>query len=118
ERCEPHERVVGESTTILQVALDDALALWVSRQPLAALAEQLVHLVLPNPVVLVSVEHGDQDIQVGQQVANTHIPGERHPSEWPGSLGPRAPIHLDRVAKGLEESAYPIGSAVVCVSWV
>ena len=53
---------------MLEVAVDDLLLLRVRRQPRLAVAKQLLHFVLADPVVLVVVQHRDQHVQVREQI--------------------------------------------------
>ena len=58
-----------EAALVLQVAAGDQLALGVRREPALAVAQQLLDLVVADPVVLVVVEHRDEHVEVGEQVA-------------------------------------------------
>ena len=58
-----------EAALVLQVAAGDQLALGVRGQPALAVAQQLLDLVVADPVVLVVVEHRDQHVEVRQQLA-------------------------------------------------
>ena len=62
------ERVPREAALVLQVAAGDQLALRVARQPALAVPQQLLDLVVADPVVLVVVEHGDQHVEVREQL--------------------------------------------------
>jgi hypothetical protein len=42
--------------------------MFTDRQPITAAAEQLLDLVVAHPVVFLIVEHGDQDVQVTQEI--------------------------------------------------
>ena len=57
-------RLAGQRGVVAQVAIGDQLAIGVGAQPLAATTKQLLHLVVPDPVVLVVVEDGEQDVEV------------------------------------------------------
>ena len=101
---------MDEVRLVLEVAADDLLALGVLAEPALAVAQQFLHLVLADPVVLVVVEHRHEDVEVGQQV------GERTSRAVSGELAAVAPVgelrverdrrDLDAVAQRLEEPAH------------
>ena len=93
-----------------QVALGDQLAFGVGREPLAAAAEQLLDLVGAHPVVLVVVEHRQQNVEVLEEVLHPEVPLESDvevPAVPPGGkLGvERDRPRLDLVAERLEQCA-------------
>ena len=53
---------------MLQVAVGDELALGMRGEPALAVPEQLLDLVVADLVVLLVVEHGDQHVEVREQV--------------------------------------------------
>jgi hypothetical protein len=59
-------RLAGEVLPPLQVPFDDLFFLRVAREPSRPVAEQLLHLVIPDPVVLVPVKGGDEHVEVRQ----------------------------------------------------
>ena len=61
-------RLPGQLGVVAQVAIGDELPVGVRAEPRAAAAEQLVHLVVADPIVLVVVEDGKKDKEVLQQV--------------------------------------------------
>jgi len=72
---------------MLEIATDDLFLLGMAREPVAAVPEELFHLVVANPVMLVVVEHRDEDVQVREQVSK----GGGH-RQLDGEVGPLAPL--------------------------
>src|SRR5665213_2862747 len=62
------QRFSCQSAPIVQVAAGDDLDLRMEPQPLAAPIEQFLHLIVPDPVVLLAVESRDQHRQVCKDV--------------------------------------------------
>ena len=58
------ERVERQIATVLQVTPRDRLALGVGRQPGAGLGDEFVNLVVSDPIVLVGVERGNENVEV------------------------------------------------------
>ena len=73
---QPRERVPGELPLVRQVAAGDQLLLRVAGQPVAARADQLVHLVGGHPVVLAVVEDRQQHVEVVERVGQPHRAGQ------------------------------------------
>ena len=63
------ERGPCQPPLVLEVAVDDQLALRMRWQPIGAMAQELLDLVLGDPVVLFPVHYWDQDIEVTEQIA-------------------------------------------------
>src|ERR1700682_4772815 len=61
----------SQTTTVFQVAKGNLLALRVRFQPTFATPQELLDLVLPNPVMFVVIQHRNKHIEMGQQVAQT-----------------------------------------------
>ena len=59
----------GQAAADASGSARDQLALGMRGQPALAVAQQLLHLVVADPVVLVVVQHRDQHIEVREQVA-------------------------------------------------
>jgi hypothetical protein len=51
-----------------QITVHDCFAFRVRLEPALAMAEQLLNLVLPDPVAFVRIEHRDQNVEMGKQV--------------------------------------------------
>ena len=79
------QRLTPKVTLVLQVAPGDQVPLWMVVQPPLTIAQQLVHFVVANPVVLVVVQHGQQHVEVRQQIPEPHFRGEFHAEIWAGS---------------------------------
>lgn len=62
------EGVGGEPAIVAKVATCDQLTVRMSGQPVAASAEKLVDFFGTDPVVLVVIEHGQEDKQVLEEV--------------------------------------------------
>jgi hypothetical protein len=73
---QPGEGLAHEATAMLQVPIGDRLALRVIAQPAFAVPQELLDLGLANPVVLVVVEDGNEDVEMGQQVAQAAPRGQ------------------------------------------
>ena len=56
--------LAGEMPVVAEIAIGDQLSLRMGCEPLATAAEQLLDLVRSNPVVLVVVEHRQEDKEV------------------------------------------------------
>ena len=100
------ERGVNQAPLVLEVAAGDQRALGVRGQPVRAAAHQLLDLVVAHPVVLLVVEHGQQDVEVGQQRAQPDRRAERQPH-----VAARPPLVVDRgrhhvVAERLEQAPH------------
>ena len=106
---EPGQRLVREVAPVLEIPRGDQVLLRVRPQPVAALFQKLGDLVVADPVVLVVVEHGKQDIEMRQEVLEEHLTGDVGIDV--ATLPPRREggIQRDRrgrdvVAEGLEEA--------------
>ena len=95
---------------MLEVAVGDQFLLGMRLEPALALAEQLVHFIASDPVVLVVVQHGNQDVEVREQVLQTALAGQldrevRAFTPLGKILIQRMPRGIDRVAQRLEQTA-------------
>src|SRR5262245_15642754 len=63
------ERIARQGATVLEVAVDDQLAIGMTGEPALAAAEQLLDLVVSDPVVLLGVEHRHEHVQMREEVA-------------------------------------------------
>ncbi len=97
---EPGERLLGQIALMLEVAAGDLLPLRVRGQPAFPPGQQLVQLLLPDPVVLVVVEHRKQHVEVGEQVAEPA--GPRQPHLEVGALPPLREVFVERQAPRLD----------------
>jgi hypothetical protein len=70
------QRVVDVWLAAHQIAIRDQLVLRMAGQPALAGAQQLVGLVLADPVVLGAVEGGEQDVELFQCVREPQRPRE------------------------------------------
>ena len=77
-------------------------------QPPFTVAEQLLHLVVTHPVVLVVVQYGDEDVEVREQVAQAHLALQAHREA--GAVAPFGELFVqgkrpsaDRVAQRLKQ---------------
>lgn len=59
-----------------QVTVHDCFPLWMRLESSFSVSQQLLDLVLPNPVVLVRIEHRDKDEQVRPQVLQRDVLGD------------------------------------------
>ena len=66
---EAPEGLPGEVRLACEIATRDELPFGVGGQPVGTAAEQLLDLGGAHPVVLLVIEHRDEDVQVAQQVA-------------------------------------------------
>ena len=66
---QPRERLARQRALVLEVAVDDQLALGMPGEPALAAAQQLLHLVVADPVVLLRVEHRHEHVEVREQLA-------------------------------------------------
>ena len=57
-------------TAVFQIAINNLLSFGMPSQPISAVAKQLLHFVFANPVVFIVVQHGDQHVQMRQQVVD------------------------------------------------
>ena len=104
------QRLARQARPVLEVAAGDQLALRMRGEPALAVAQQLLDLVVADPVVLVVVEHRDEHVEVREQVARARTvaverhgevrgsrptPGTRSSSGWRSAR--------DRVAERLEQ---------------
>ena len=103
------QRLPGEVFAMPQVARGDQLFLGVNGKPVAPLGEQLVDLLLTDPVVLVVIQHRQQDVEVGQQILQRHLTADA--SSDVAAVAPlrervveRDRVGLHLVAQGLEEA--------------
>jgi len=76
ELGQPLQGEPGQPPAMLEIAPRDQFALRMLRQPAFALPQQLVDLVIADPIVLLVVEHGDEDIEVGQELRQRHGPAD------------------------------------------
>src|SRR5690606_30452271 len=56
------QSIVSQAPSRLQIAGRDQLFLWMSSQPVFAVSEQLLDLVVTDPVVLLLVENWNQNV--------------------------------------------------------
>jgi hypothetical protein len=94
---------------VLEVATHDRLLLRVRGEPAFPTADELLDLVLGHPVVLVVVEHRQEDVEMLEQLLEPLRAGQRHrevPARSPvrTRLVQREPPSHDRVPEGLEET--------------
>ena len=107
---QPGDRLPGKAGLAVQVAAGDRVPLGVGGEPALPAGEELLHLVLRDPVVLLVVEDRDEDVEVGEEVLEAGGRGQRDvvvralPPLGEG-LVQREPAGLDRVAEGLEQPA-------------
>jgi hypothetical protein len=104
------ECLLDQRRAVVQVAQDDALAGGMVGQPLLTLTDEFVHLRLADVVVLRAVQHGNQDIQVAQQLVQPNCVAQAHPIETARAplrepLVQRDFVRLHRVAQRLEQLA-------------
>ena len=97
---------------MLEVAAGDELARRMVGQPGAAVGQELAGLVVADPVVLVVVEHRQQDVEVGEQVGQPHRPPQAHREV--AAVAPRGEPRVERdrfgrhlVVERLEERPAP-----------
>ena len=93
---------------MLEVAARDQLALGVRRPASPRRAQQLLDLVVADPVVLVVVEHRDEHVQVRQQVAQAHRRRQASTVKYgssphSGNCSSSGCVDRDRVAERLEQ---------------
>ncbi len=95
---------------MLQVPGRDQLALGMRGEPPLPVAQQLLHLVLRDPVVLFIVEHGHQNIEVAKQLTESLRRAQCHAEV--AALAPFRKLGVERlrlghngVTEGLEEPA-------------
>jgi hypothetical protein len=93
---EAGEGGAGEAGAVLEVAGGDGLAFGVVGEPAVAEAEELVDLLVADVVVLVVVEDGEEDVEVGEELAQGAAAGELD-----GPVGGHAPAGVGGVA-GIE----------------
>ncbi|MEH3053798.1 MAG: hypothetical protein PGN13_07270 [Patulibacter minatonensis] len=105
------DRGGDERHLVLEVTARDQLALGVRRQPAVAAREQLLDLVVADPIVLVVVEHWQQHVQVGEQLREAHLAAQTErqvaavaPVRVAWVEGDRGHLHL--VAERLEQAAH------------
>ena len=72
---------------VSQVALHDLLALWMTREPGTAVAEQFVDFVISHPVMLFIVQDRHEHVEVRQEIAQAHLS-----LEFDGTIGTVAPV--------------------------
>lgn len=60
--------VAGEPPVVPEISRGDGFALRVRRQPAFPFAQQLLDFIVADPVVLLSIQHRDKDINMGQQI--------------------------------------------------
>src|SRR6185369_3119065 len=94
---------------VLEIPARDQLTLRMRRQPAFANTQQLLHLVVAHPVVLLVVEHGNQHVEMCEEIRYAHLAAQRH--RVVATLSPlrRAVVeqvrfHSHGVAEGLEET--------------
>jgi hypothetical protein len=107
---EAGEGEAGEAGAVLEVAGGDGLAFGVVGEPAVAEAQELVDLLVADEVVLVVVEDGQEDVEVGEELAQGAGAGELD-----GPVGGHAPggvvvvegeaLGGDGVTERLEEAA-------------
>jgi hypothetical protein len=115
-RQQPRQRATGEAASPLEVVQGDLVAFWMIGQPALAPGEQLVDLVVADPVVLVVVEDGDEHVEVAQGVPERERVRQHEVVQ--GAVAPlrvllvaRQPGGLDCVPQGLEQPAQHGGTA-------
>lgn len=54
---------------MFQITIGDEFALWMLAQPSLAVAQQLFHFGIADPIVLVVIKHRNQHVEMRQQIA-------------------------------------------------
>src|SRR5262249_57185485 len=62
---------------VAEIAPGDQLALRMAREPALAVSQELLDLGVADPVVLLPVEDGDEDVELRQQLGQPARPRER-----------------------------------------
>jgi hypothetical protein len=62
----------GQGPLMAEVAVSNEVLLRVRRQPARTPRQELVHLVVTDVVVLLVIQHWDEDVEVRQQVGESH----------------------------------------------
>src|SRR5262249_51264335 len=102
--------LAGQGFPVFEITVGDQLLIRMCAQPTSPTPEQLLDLVVADPVVLFVVQHGHEDVQVRQEIAQTAIR-----LELDGKVGTAAPLREpllewmrlggNRVSQRLEETA-------------
>src|SRR5438093_6895576 len=99
---QPRNRVAHERMTVLEVATGDRFSLGVRREPSLAMTDELLDFVVAHPVVLLVVEHGDEHVQMRQQLGEPLFGGERE-----GVIPTGAPLGHRRIER-MRRSRYRV----------
>ncbi len=83
---------------MLEVAPRDLLALGVRRQPALAVTQQLLHLGVIDPVMLVVIEDGHEDVEVAEQLVQRSRGAEA--DTVIGALAPLGELFVERMSLG------------------
>ena len=109
-RRQPGDGVANEPSLMHEIARDDDVARRMAIEPALAVTKQLFDLVVSNPVVLLIVEHRNEHVQVGQQVAQPARCSKRD-GKQPARAERRHALvefvarRFDRIAERLEQPA-------------
>ena len=113
---QPGQRRGGQLPPVGQIPAGDELLVRMGREPAAARADQLVDLVVADPVVLRVVQHGQQHVQVVERIGEPDACGQ--PDVEVARLAPlghgRIELPgrgLDLPAERLEQAAQQVGPA-------
>ena len=67
------ERILCEITSIFQIPFRDLRLFRMRRQPLTSMSQELLYLIISDPVMLLIIQHWDQHIEVSQQFLQTNF---------------------------------------------
>ena len=100
---EPYQRLVDEALAVFEIAARDELALRMCLQPTCPPRDQLVYLVVPDPVVLAVVEGGNEYVEVGEQLGQPLLAGQGDVAVSAARSVCVWRIDRDFIAEGLEQ---------------
>ena len=104
------ERLIGQGTPPFQISAHDQFPLGVADKPTLSVAQEFIDLGVADVIVLLFVQHRQQDIQVGQKIVNGGVGAERQSEVV--ALAPFREFFvkrdlrcLDRISERLEQFA-------------
>ncbi len=66
------ERVIHQAALLFEVAARDRLAFRMRPQPALTVTQKFLHLVIPNPIMLVVVQHRHEHVKMRQKLSQRH----------------------------------------------
>ncbi len=101
------ECLIGQGPPPLEIPTHNQISLGMAHQPTLSVAQEFINLGVADVIMLLFVQHRQQDIQMRQKIVNRYIGAERQPEVIASAPFGEVFIErdlrcLDRVSEGLK----------------